>query len=84
MVEIMYEVFGIGLVVIQVDVYKQVVVIDILEEKNDLCVFVNLCLESWVGFQIGEEGCFLVLGIYDKVEWVEWVIVYYFDFEGKV
>lgn len=83
MAETMYEAPGIGLAATQVDVHKQVVVIDTSEEKNDLRVFVNPRLESWAGSQTGEEGCLSVPGIYDKVERAERVTVHYLDLEGK-
>jgi peptide deformylase len=83
MAETMYEAPGIGLAATQVDVHKQVVVIDTSEEKNDLRVFVNPRLENWTGSQIGEEGCLSVPGIYDKVERAERVTVHYLDLEGK-
>ena len=83
MAETMYEAPGIGLAATQVDVHKQVVVIDISEEKNDLRVFINPRLENWTGSQTGEEGCLSVPGIYDKVERAERVTVHYLDLEGK-
>lgn len=83
MAETMYEAPGIGLAATQVDVHKQVVVIDTSEEKNDLRVFINPRLENWTGSQIGEEGCLSVPGIYDKVERAERVTVHYLDLEGK-
>ena len=83
MAETMYEAPGIGLAATQVDVHKQVVVIDISEEKNDLRVFINPRLENHDGSQTGEEGCLSVPGIYDKVERAERVTVHYLDLDGK-
>jgi len=83
MAETMYEAPGIGLAATQVDVHKQLVVIDISEEKNDLRVFVNPRLENFTGSQTAEEGCLSVPGIYDKVERAEQVTVHYLDLEGK-
>ena len=82
MAETMYEAPGIGLAATQVDVHKQVVVIDTSEEKNDLRVFVNPRLVHLEGAQTGEEGCLSVPGIYDKVERAERVTVHYLDLEG--
>jgi peptide deformylase len=83
MAETMYEAPGIGLAATQVDVHKQLVVIDTSEERNDLRVFINPRLENWTGSQVGEEGCLSVPGIYDKVERAERVTVHYLDLEGK-
>jgi peptide deformylase len=83
MAETMYEAPGIGLAATQVDVHQRVVVIDISEEKNELRVFINPVIEQSDGFQIGEEGCLSVPGIYDKVERAETVSVRYLDLDGK-
>lgn len=83
MAETMYEAPGIGLAATQVDVHKQVVVIDVSEEKNDLRVFINPRLENCTGLHVGEEGCLSVPGIYDKVERAESVTVHYLDLDGQ-
>lgn len=83
MAETMYEAPGIGLAATQVDVHKQVVVIDVSEERNDLRVFINPRIASCDGMQTGEEGCLSVPGIYDKVERAERVTVHYLDLDGK-
>jgi peptide deformylase len=83
MAETMYEAPGIGLAATQVDVHKQLVVIDISEEKNDLLVLVNPKIARSEGGQTGEEGCLSVPGIYEKVERAEYVSVEYLDLEGK-
>lgn len=83
MAETMYEAPGIGLAATQVDVHKQLVVIDISEEKNDLLVLVNPRIAASDGGQTGEEGCLSVPGIYEKVERAEHVTVDYLDLNGK-
>jgi len=82
MAETMYEAPGIGLAATQVDVHKQVVVIDISEEKNELLALINARITARDGLQIGEEGCLSVPGIYDKVERAERVSVEYLDLDG--
>ena len=83
MAETMYEAPGIGLAATQVDVHKQLVIIDISEDKSDLRVFINPRLERCEGFQEGEEGCLSVPGIYDKVERAERVEVRYLGLDGQ-
>lgn len=83
MAETMYEAPGIGLAATQVDVHKQVVVIDVSEEKNDLRVFINPRIETCAGSAEGEEGCLSVPGIYDKVTRAEQVRVSYLDLDGQ-
>jgi peptide deformylase len=58
MAETMYEAPGIGLAATQVDVHKQLVVIDISEEKNDLLVLVNPRIAASDGGQTGERAVF--------------------------
>jgi peptide deformylase len=83
MAETMYEAPGIGLAATQVDVHKQVIVIDASETRDQLLVLVNPELVESDGVQMGEEGCLSVPGIYDKVERAEHVVVRYLDLDGK-
>ena len=83
MAETMYEAPGIGLAATQVDVHKQLVIIDVSEDKSELMVFINPHLTRCEGLQEGEEGCLSVPGIYEKVERAERVTVHYLDLEGK-
>ncbi|GAB4165793.1 MAG: peptide deformylase [Rhodocyclaceae bacterium] len=67
MAETMYAAPGIGLAATQVDVHRQLIVIDASEDRSHLLTMINpriLCAE---GEQFGEEGCLSVPGIYDKV-----------------
>ena len=82
MAETMYEAPGIGLAATQVDVHKQIVVIDISEERNQLLALINPRLENFQGQQEGEEGCLSVPGIYEKVQRAERVTVHYQDGDG--
>jgi peptide deformylase len=83
MAETMYEAPGIGLAATQVDVHKQVIVIDASETRDQLLVLVNPELVESDGVQMGEEGCLSVPGIYDKVERAEHVVVRYLDLNGQ-
>jgi peptide deformylase len=65
--ETMYSAPGVGLAATQVNVHKQVLVIDISEHKDDLRVFINPELLSVEGQTETEEGCLSVPGYYDKV-----------------
>ena len=82
MAETMYEAPGIGLAATQVDVHKQIVVIDVSEERNQLLALINPRLENCQGQQEGEEGCLSVPGIYEKVQRAERVTVHYQDGDG--
>lgn len=82
MAETMYEAPGIGLAATQVNVHKQVIVIDTSEAKDSLLVLINPVLGTASGSQVCEEGCLSVPGIYDKVERAERVVVRYLDLQG--
>ena len=83
MAETMYEAPGIGLAATQVDVHRQIIVIDASETRDQLLVLINPQLVESDGAQICEEGCLSVPGIYDKVERAEYVVVRYLDTDGK-
>ena len=83
MAETMYEAPGIGLAATQVDVHRQIIVIDASETRDQLLVLINPRLAESEGGQVCEEGCLSVPGIYDKVERAEHVVVRYLDVDGK-
>src|SRR6476620_4951214 len=75
MVETMYAAPGIGLAASQVDVHKQIIVIDVSEDRSDLRVFSNPEITRREGLATNQEGCLSVPGIYDNVERAESVTV---------
>jgi peptide deformylase len=75
MAETMYAAPGIGLAATQVDVHKQVIVIDISEDRSGLITLINPRIVERDGEQVYEEGCLSVPGIYDKVTRAEHVKV---------
>jgi peptide deformylase len=82
MTETMYAAPGIGLAATQVDVHKQVIVVDVSERRDSLVVLVNPEIVEAVGESDIEEGCLSVPGIYDLVERAERVKVRAFDQNG--
>ncbi len=68
MAETMYAAPGIGLAATQVDVHKQVIVIDNSETHDRLLTFINPVLLEKEGTQYCEEGCLSVPGVYEPVE----------------
>ncbi|HEV2430249.1 MAG TPA: peptide deformylase [Burkholderiales bacterium] len=83
MVETMYAAPGIGLAAIQVDVAKQVIVVDVSERRDSLVVLVNPEILEATGVSDIEEGCLSVPGIYELVERAERVKVRAHDQSGK-
>jgi len=68
MFETMYEAPGIGLAATQVNVHKQLLVLDVSEEKNQPHVFCNPRVLAKDGIQTYQEGCLSVPGIFADVE----------------
>jgi peptide deformylase len=68
MFETMYAAPGIGLAATQVDVHKQVIVIDVSQDRTGRMVFINPQILSKEGVGTMEEGCLSVPGIFDEVE----------------
>ena len=83
MAETMYAAPGIGLAATQVDVHKQVIVIDVSERRDSLVVLINPVILDTSGVSDIEEGCLSVPGIYDTVERAERVKVRAYDQNGN-
>jgi len=67
MAETMYSAPGVGLAATQVDVHKQIIVLDVSETHDQLRVFINPEIISSSGEEECEEGCLSVPGIYETV-----------------
>src|ERR1041384_4031765 len=65
MAETMYAAPGIGLAATQVDVHKQVIVVDVSERRDSLIVLVNPEVVDATGVSDIEEGCLSLPGIYE-------------------
>ena len=83
MAETMYEAPGVGLAATQVDVHRQVIVIDLSRDRSELRVFVNPEIIELEGQQFCDEGCLSVPGIYEPVERAERIKVQAMDLNGK-
>lgn len=83
MTETMYTAPGVGLAATQVDVHKQVIVVDVSERRDTLVVLVNPEVVDASGVSDIEEGCLSVPGIYDTVERAERIRVRAWDQKGN-
>ena len=83
MAETMYGAPGIGLAATQVDVHKQVIVVDVSERRDSLVVLVNPEIVEATGESDIEEGCLSVPGIYELVARSERVKVRAYDQNGN-
>ena len=83
MADTMYAAPGVGLAATQVDVHKQVIVIDISPTRNQLNVFINPQIVESEGVSDLEEGCLSVPGVYDKVPRANRIRVRALDVQGR-
>ena len=79
----MYAAPGVGLAASQVDIHKQIIVIDVSEDRSDLRVFINPEITRREGVAVNQEGCLSVSGIFENVERAESVTVTALDRNGS-
>jgi peptide deformylase len=82
--ETMYEAPGVGLAATQVDVHKQLIVVDVSERRDSLVTLVNPQIVESFGESDIEEGCLSVPGIFEVVPRAERVRVRAYDANGTV
>jgi peptide deformylase len=83
MLETMYAAPGIGLAATQVNVHKQLLVLDVSDEKNQPLVLINPRITASEGAQVYQEGCLSVPGIFADVERADRIAVEALDRHGK-
>jgi peptide deformylase len=83
MAETMYAAPGVGLAATQVDVHKQVIVIDPSEARDKLLVLINPEIIAASGEADCEEGCLSVPGIYDRIARAERITVRALGLDGN-
>jgi peptide deformylase len=83
MAETMYAAPGVGLAATQVDVHKQVIVIDASETRDRLLVLINPEILAATGESDCEEGCLSVPGIYEKVARADHIVVRALGLDGQ-
>jgi len=81
--ETMYAAPGIGLAATQVDVHKQVIVIDASETRDRLLTLINPEILAASGVADCEEGCLSVPGIYEKIPRAERITVRALGLDGQ-
>ncbi len=83
MLETMYAAPGIGLAATQVNIHKQLLVIDVSEENNQPLVLVNPEVLEKRGVEEMDEGCLSFPGIYAKVQRANKIKVRALDRHGQ-
>jgi len=84
MQETMYNANGIGLAATQIDVHKQVIVMDLSEERNEPLVLINPTIIEKDGEQIYDEGCLSVPEYYAPVKRAENIKITALDEQGEI
>lgn len=83
MFETMYAAPGIGLASTQVNVQKQIIVIDVSEDKSEPLVFINPEVIEKRGIEVMEEGCLSFPDVYAQVERANEIKVRALDRHGQ-
>jgi len=84
MTETMYDANGIGLAASQVDVHKQVIVMDISESRDETIVLINPQIIEREGEQIYDEGCLSVPEYYAEVKRSQRIKITALDEQGEI
>ncbi len=82
MAETMYAAPGVGLAATQVDVHKQVIVIDASDSRDKLLTLINPEIIVATGEADCEEGCLSVPGIYEKIPRAQNIVVRALGLDG--
>jgi peptide deformylase len=83
MAETMYAAPGVGLAATQVNVHKQVIVIDASDTRDKLLALINPEIINASGVADCEEGCLSVPGIYERIERAERIAVRALGLDGQ-
>ena len=81
--ETMYAAPGVGLAATQVDVHKQLIVIDSSETRDKLLTLINPEILTATGEADCEEGCLSVPGIYERIARAEHIVVRALGLDGQ-
>ena len=84
MLETMYNANGIGLAATQVNVHKQVIVMDLSEDRNEPRVLINPTIIEKDGEQSYDEGCLSVPEYYAPVKRAESIKLTALDEQGEI
>ncbi|GAB3005374.1 peptide deformylase [Arenimonas maotaiensis] len=83
MFETMYDAPGIGLAATQVNVHKQLIVMDISEDKSEPRVFINPQIVAKDGSQVYQEGCLSLPNVFADVKRWNTITVKALDRDGR-
>jgi peptide deformylase len=84
MFETMYAAPGVGLAATQIDYHRQLIVIDVSEDKDQPLVLINPRIVETTGSQTCQEGCLSVPTVFADVTRAERVVVEALDRHGEL
>jgi peptide deformylase len=84
MFETMYAAPGVGLAATQIDYHRQLIVIDVSEDKDQPLVLINPRIVETEGSQTCQEGCLSVPTVFADVTRAERVVVEALDRHGEL
>jgi peptide deformylase len=84
MFETMYAAPGVGLAATQIDYHRQLIVIDVSEDKDQPLVLINPRVVETTGSQTCQEGCLSVPTVFADVTRAERVVVEALDRNGEL
>ncbi|MEM7358114.1 MAG: peptide deformylase [Pseudomonadota bacterium] len=84
MTETMYDANGIGLAATQVNVHRQVIVMDISESRDQRLVLINPKIVEQDGEQVYDEGCLSIPEYYAPVKRAETIRITALDEQGEI
>jgi peptide deformylase len=84
MLQTMYAAPGIGLAATQVNVHRQLLVMDVSADKKEPQVYVNPQILTRDGVEVSEEGCLSVPNVFEEIERAARVRVRAKDAHGQV
>jgi peptide deformylase len=84
MLETMYRAPGIGLAATQINVHRQLIVMDISKDNDQPQVYINPVILSKDAVEVSEEGCLSVPNVFEEVERAASVRVRAWDVDGQV
>jgi peptide deformylase len=67
MLETMYAAPGVGLAATQVNVHRQIIVMDTSENKDEPHIYINAQILEQDGAEVGEEGCLSVPDTFEQI-----------------
>ncbi len=83
LLETMYAAPGIGLAATQVGLDQRLIVVDVSENNDAPCAFINPEILARDGKEKSQEGCLSVPGVFEEVERAERIRVRALDRDGK-